>query len=434
MFGSGYYGILSYRYWVILLFTLMIYCDGFAADPPSLHLLFQVDVRGVPSLGDRNDEEPFFVSDNQVFYLPDWESESIVIFSKEGQYKKHLPISLSYDGVKQIRKFKNFYYLLLSSGAEVYHAEGLLVSIARTTLLSSLYYREFMFDNDFDVDRNGALYVYANRFDYDDTLMTVENYGIIYKIDPYTDTITPFYSFMDHFPEGPPYFYKLACDERNRVKVWIRAPNRVYGNLMRLTLSPSGKISEQTVYPDISGDYIGTTHDGHIVTDQSLEVIAIYNTQSRLLNTVSLYSHYRQIGWNPQAEWEDGAWDPEPGYFYRGKTQFFQGSDNLIYMLTFSRDKQYVSMLNTGPYFPDQTPLNPEILQEKTPSELRLMRNAIFARHGRQFQSSDLQEHFNRQPWYRVNPDYDDSLLTEIDEQNIKRILEFEAQKKPSSD
>ena len=58
---------------------------------------------------------------------------------------------------------------------------------------------------------------------------------------------------------------------------------------------------------------------------------------------------------------------------------------------------------------------------------LRLMRNAIYARHGRIFNSYDLQYYFDNSPWYKPNPNYSDDLLTDIDKHNIELIQKYEA-------
>lgn len=59
-------------------------------------------------------------------------------------------------------------------------------------------------------------------------------------------------------------------------------------------------------------------------------------------------------------------------------------------------------------------------------AQLRLLRNAVYARHGRTFASADLQALFGGQIWYKPNPNYSDDLLTETDRANIALILEFE--------
>ncbi|CAM2949602.1 YARHG domain-containing protein [Legionella worsleiensis] len=60
-------------------------------------------------------------------------------------------------------------------------------------------------------------------------------------------------------------------------------------------------------------------------------------------------------------------------------------------------------------------------LSEMTPSQLRLLRNTVFAQYGRSFNSPDLQHYFNKQWWYEPNPGYSDSMLTDED----KKLLSY---------
>lgn len=60
---------------------------------------------------------------------------------------------------------------------------------------------------------------------------------------------------------------------------------------------------------------------------------------------------------------------------------------------------------------------------------LRLARNEIYARHGRQFKSEDLNAYFNAQPWYDgyIPADaFDDSVLNEYEKANLDLIKSIE--------
>ncbi|MDH4163647.1 MAG: YARHG domain-containing protein [Nitrospirota bacterium] len=59
-------------------------------------------------------------------------------------------------------------------------------------------------------------------------------------------------------------------------------------------------------------------------------------------------------------------------------------------------------------------------------AELRVMRNEVFARHGRIFQSPDLQDYFSKKAWYRQNASYSDNLLSDVDKENVRIIQEHE--------
>jgi len=58
--------------------------------------------------------------------------------------------------------------------------------------------------------------------------------------------------------------------------------------------------------------------------------------------------------------------------------------------------------------------------------ELRILRNCVYARHGRKFVSPELQRYFDRRPWYRPRSDYKDIDLTENDKINLSLILKKE--------
>ncbi|MEM8888377.1 MAG: YARHG domain-containing protein [Bacteroidota bacterium] len=74
-----------------------------------------------------------------------------------------------------------------------------------------------------------------------------------------------------------------------------------------------------------------------------------------------------------------------------------------------------------------------EMLEEYSVSELRILRNSIFARHGYRFKSKDLQAHFLAQSWYTESTKTQDSILKElnpIEKVNIQLIQEMEQKRK----
>lgn len=58
--------------------------------------------------------------------------------------------------------------------------------------------------------------------------------------------------------------------------------------------------------------------------------------------------------------------------------------------------------------------------------ELRLLRNTVYARHGRLFQSAVLQRYFQSRLWYVGRPSYSDNDLTANDRANVKLIQSLE--------
>jgi hypothetical protein len=66
------------------------------------------------------------------------------------------------------------------------------------------------------------------------------------------------------------------------------------------------------------------------------------------------------------------------------------------------------------------------ILEELDKQQLRIIRNSIYARHGYNFKSSDLQDYFSKFSWYSGTKVDVDNELTEIDKLNIQNIISYE--------
>jgi hypothetical protein len=59
-------------------------------------------------------------------------------------------------------------------------------------------------------------------------------------------------------------------------------------------------------------------------------------------------------------------------------------------------------------------------------ADLRLLRNEIYARHGRPFATPWLADYFRAQPWYSPRPDYSDAELSPVERANITLIAKRE--------
>lgn len=58
--------------------------------------------------------------------------------------------------------------------------------------------------------------------------------------------------------------------------------------------------------------------------------------------------------------------------------------------------------------------------------DLRILRNTIFARHGRPFTTESMKSYFAQKAWYAEDPKYSDARLTAVDRENIERIVREE--------
>jgi len=72
------------------------------------------------------------------------------------------------------------------------------------------------------------------------------------------------------------------------------------------------------------------------------------------------------------------------------------------------------------------SPLDPKILESKSLSELWILRNTIFARHGRPFKTYELHHYFMSTGWYKPNDKYSDNLLSQTELNNAQLILKAE--------
>ena len=86
----------------------------------------------------------------------------------------------------------------------------------------------------------------------------------------------------------------------------------------------------------------------------------------------------------------------------------------------------------------DKTPLeDPSLLDHQITMEqladfsrrdLRILRNMVYARHGRPFHSELLQKYFSTMDWYKPDPSYTEARLSALDTRNIKLIRSVEDQ------
>ncbi len=74
------------------------------------------------------------------------------------------------------------------------------------------------------------------------------------------------------------------------------------------------------------------------------------------------------------------------------------------------------------------TPITQQMLSSISIADLRLLRNEIYARHGRAFQTPWLAEYFRQQPWYTPRHDYSDAELSSAERANIALITNREEQ------
>lgn len=70
--------------------------------------------------------------------------------------------------------------------------------------------------------------------------------------------------------------------------------------------------------------------------------------------------------------------------------------------------------------------ISPQMLSGLSLHELRLLRNEVYARHGRQFQAPWLSQYFYAQAWYQPSDTFKDEDLSGKDKINVETIVAYE--------
>jgi YARHG domain-containing protein len=158
----------------------------------------------------------------------------------------------------------------------------------------------------------------------------------------------------------------------------------------------------------------------------------------------------RKLGKHSGAEWKvllaeveaihGKRFDDEPWLQkYFGERYWYSPSDNYdakklsmierknLEILSGAQKKQRNVALLPGDmeYFENKT-LSEQMLHGLSLHELRLLRNEIYARHGRMFKADWLQQYFFSQPWYTPDENFKDEELSGNDKLNVETIVKSE--------
>lgn len=71
-------------------------------------------------------------------------------------------------------------------------------------------------------------------------------------------------------------------------------------------------------------------------------------------------------------------------------------------------------------------PVTDEMLEGLFAEDLRVLRNEIYARHGRVFKDVKLQKTFVELSWYKPDPNFKDDMLSDVEKANLKKIADAE--------
>lgn len=99
---------------------------------------------------------------------------------------------------------------------------------------------------------------------------------------------------------------------------------------------------------------------------------------------------------------------------------------NLATLSEAQKKQRKVALLPGDMEFFENKAITEQMLHGLSLHELRLLRNEIYARHGRMFRAEWLQQYFFFQPWYTPDENFKDEQLSGNDKLNVETIVKFE--------
>lgn len=96
---------------------------------------------------------------------------------------------------------------------------------------------------------------------------------------------------------------------------------------------------------------------------------------------------------------------------------------------TFARAQTQESFQEWEKFDFAQRPVELQQIEALPLEDLRLLRGLVFGRHGRVFKDADIRDYLKDRPWFKPNPNFQNSLLNETERANLDIIREAESKK-----
>ena len=126
-----------------------------------------------------------------------------------------------------------------------------------------------------------------------------------------------------------------------------------------------------------------------------------------------------------QQYFDDRYWY-QPARHYDPKGLSDIEKKNLALMTTIHRQQRHVALSPGDMEFFENKLISEQMLHGLSLHELRLLRNEIYARHGRVFKTLWLEQYFGTQAWYDAKEDFKDEDLSGADKTNVETIVAYE--------
>jgi hypothetical protein len=144
----------------------------------------------------------------------------------------------------------------------------------------------------------------------------------------------------------------------------------------------------------------------------SAEIEAIYG--KRFEDTPWLQQYFDERYWYVAA----GQYDPKQLTVTERK--------NLDLIAAIRKQQRHVAISPGDMEIFENKLISEQMLHGLSLNELRLLRNEVYARHGRIFKTLWLQQYFGEQPWYDPSEDFKDEQLSGDDKTNVETIVKYE--------
>ena len=126
-----------------------------------------------------------------------------------------------------------------------------------------------------------------------------------------------------------------------------------------------------------------------------------------------------------QQYFEDRYWY-KPASHYDPKGLSDIEKNNIALMNTIHRQQRRVALSPGDMEFFENKLISERMLHGLSLHELRLLRNEIYARHGRVFKTLWIEQYFAMQPWYDARENFNDEELSGPDKTNVETIVAYE--------
>lgn len=116
----------------------------------------------------------------------------------------------------------------------------------------------------------------------------------------------------------------------------------------------------------------------------------------------------------------------KPSNKYDPKTLSALEQKNLVTIATAQKKSRKVALAPGDMELFENKLIGTQMLHGLSLNELRLLRNEVYARHGRQFQAPWLSQYFYGQEWYQPEENFKDEELSGSDKTNVETIVAYE--------